>query len=123
AFKEIDITEGCRCPVEQVPESGLTLHIRDEPQIVAVEIEKVECLVDNAIGIALPKLAPQRMEISNAAARQHHRLAVEDCLVRFHVRRSRFSRSAAASGSSRLLPCFLIRSWACCRVRPCFLPE
>src|SRR5205823_971029 len=84
-FKEIDIAESGWCAIKQALERRFTFYIRRGPQVIAVQIEQIECLIDKAMVVALAKLATERMEIGHPTACEHHRLAVKDRLPRFEL--------------------------------------
>lgn len=69
--------QGGRGACEQLPQPRLALDQRRAAQVVAVEIEKVEKIEDEAVGAAFAEVGLEGAEIRRAAAGFHHHLAVE----------------------------------------------
>ena len=62
----LDINERLCCAFQGLLEDALALNIGDIPEIVLVEIEKIEGVVEHTRAHVFPKLAPQSLKIRQA---------------------------------------------------------
>ena len=82
----LDEDEGVRGVRKNLLQQRLALQERHIPQVIAIEIEKIERVVVKPGAVRPAEFAPQLLEVRQTVAAVNHRLAVDDGGLSFELR-------------------------------------